>query len=294
MCMFGILGPPDRAAGARTRQLENSKRAHFRAPALQKHHSNSTRNPQRDTETAKWWREKEETARNFGPPPFGALRGPTTSGPHFFWVWPPTLWGPTMTPKILAKKLDWPKLDWPKLDWPKLALAKIGRPKRWPKMDWPKLALAKIGRPKRWPKMDWPKLDWPKLVKSGWPKRDWPKSVSSLWKKNLQLQDNVLLPSDVAEHIYIDGIPHEKHSTIQSGLIPGGKRRQERETCGVLYGREPNVHRSLSRKGLRRDEAQDCSVQTQLLRVKDCSSVKRDQTRSFLTTLHPRCASRRW
>ena len=42
------------------------------------------------------------------------------------------------------------------------------------------------------------------------------------------------------------------------------QRRQERETCGVLYGPEPNVHRPPSRKGLRRDEAQDCSVQTQL------------------------------
>ena len=43
MCTFGVLGlscetpaaPPDRAAGARTRQPENSKRAHLSAPALQ-------------------------------------------------------------------------------------------------------------------------------------------------------------------------------------------------------------------------------------------------------------------
>ena len=44
----------------------------------------------------------------------------------------------------------------------------------------------------------------------------------------------------------------------------GVPRRQEREACGVLYGREPNVYRSLSREGLRRDEAQDCIFQTQL------------------------------
>ena len=48
------------------------------------------------------------------------------------------------------------------------------------------------------------------------------------------------------------------------GIDSGWQRRQEREMCGVLCGREPNVHRSLTRKGLRRDEAQDCSVQTQL------------------------------
>ena len=37
--------PPDRAAGARTRQPENSKRAHYTAPALHTH-QNSTREPQ--------------------------------------------------------------------------------------------------------------------------------------------------------------------------------------------------------------------------------------------------------
>ena len=89
----------------------------------------------------------------------------------------------------------------------------------------------------------------------------------------------------------------------------GWQRRQERETCGVLHGREPSVQRSLSREGLRRDEAQDCRVQTQkentpkthcigviwgLLRAKDCSSIKRDQTRSSFTTLYFRFASRRW
>ena len=42
------------------------------------------------------------------------------------------------------------------------------------------------------------------------------------------------------------------------------QRRQERETRGALYDRESNVHRPLSRKGLRRDTAQKCSVQTQL------------------------------
>ena len=40
---------------------------------------------------------------------------------------------------------------------------------------------------------------------------------------NPTLQDNVLLPSDVAEHIYHVGSSHDMPSIIQSGLIPGGK-----------------------------------------------------------------------
>ena len=40
---------------------------------------------------------------------------------------------------------------------------------------------------------------------------------------NLTLQDNMLLRSDFAEHIYHVGRSHDTHSTIQSGLIPGGK-----------------------------------------------------------------------
>ena len=79
---------------------------------------------------------------------------------------------------------------------------------------------------------------------------------------NHTLQDNVLLPDNFAERIYHVGRSHDTHSIIQSsGLIPGWQRRQEREACRVLYGRESNVHRSLTRKGLRRDEAQNCSVQ---------------------------------
>ena len=55
-----------------------------------------------------------------------------------------------------------------------------------------------------------------------------------------------------------------RHALDHSILVGSGwQERQERDTCGVLYGRESNVHRSLSREGLRRDEAQDCSVQSQ-------------------------------
>ena len=40
---------------------------------------------------------------------------------------------------------------------------------------------------------------------------------------DLALQDNVLLPDDVAEYIYHIGNAFEMHSIIKSGLIPGGK-----------------------------------------------------------------------
>ena len=64
---------------------------------------------------------------------------------------------------------------------------------------------------------------------------------------NPALQDNVLLPSDFAEHIYHVVESHDTHSVIQPSLIPGGKNVKERKRCGVLCGRELNVHRSLSR-----------------------------------------------
>ena len=38
-----------------------------------------------------------------------------------------------------------------------------------------------------------------------------------------KLQDNVLLPDDLAEHIYHIGNAHDMHSTIQGGLISGRK-----------------------------------------------------------------------
>ena len=160
--------PPDRAAGARTRQPENSKRAHLSAPALQtppKFHEKDQKRGKNNKNCGG----RGKKARNFGPPPFGphplglhpsgpslflglaphpwgappfgtppfgALgappRGPTLRGPHFFWVWP---------------HHDTKKLDWPKLDWPKLALAKIGRAKTTKaKNGLAKIGLAKIGQ----------------------------------------------------------------------------------------------------------------------------------------------------
>ena len=109
MCTFGVLGrscetlaaPPDRAAGARTRQPENSKRAYFRAPALQKPHQNSTKGPPQEREERKLWRGGKKKARNFGPPtlgcpPFGAHpSGPPSFGGPLFLGLSSHLSGPT-------------------------------------------------------------------------------------------------------------------------------------------------------------------------------------------------------
>ena len=75
-------------AGARTRQPENSKRAHFRAPALQ----NTTKIPREDPERHRKVAGKgRKKAQNFGPP---TSRGPTLRGPTIFsWFGPPS-WAP--------------------------------------------------------------------------------------------------------------------------------------------------------------------------------------------------------
>ena len=56
----------------------------------------------RDTETTKRWREKEEKARNCGPP---THRGSTLLGPTFSRFGPPTHWGSTLRGSLLGKTL---------------------------------------------------------------------------------------------------------------------------------------------------------------------------------------------
>ena len=63
---------------------KNSKRAHFRAPALQTPPNFNERSPKRERKTENVaGEEKKKKARNFGPPPCGA----PPFGPHFFQVW---------------------------------------------------------------------------------------------------------------------------------------------------------------------------------------------------------------
>ena len=73
---------------------------------------------------------------------------------------------------------------------------------------------------------------------------------------NPTLQDNVLLPDDVAEHIYHVG--SSRYALDHSiGIDSGWQRRQERVTCVVLYVREPDVRRSAQRSRVRPDESQN-------------------------------------
>ena len=117
--------PPDRGAGARTRQPENSKRAHFRAPALQtppKFHVKTPRERKK--------REEGKKSAKFCPPPFGA----STLGAS-------TLWGPTPWWTKNSTSKNWPKSNWPKS---KLAEVEIGRSRK--KKRWPKSKLAEVDR----------------------------------------------------------------------------------------------------------------------------------------------------
>ena len=107
--------PPDRAVGARTRQPENSKRAHLSAPALQKHHQNSTRRLLRERRKNEISGGREKKKREIPPTlraptfsGFGPLRAPTPSGPHPFG--PPPLRAPLQKQKIgqMRSTKNWP------------------------------------------------------------------------------------------------------------------------------------------------------------------------------------------
>ena len=69
--------PPDRAAGARTRQPENSKRAHLSVPALQNTTKIPREDPQRGKKRTNFVAGEGKKARNVGPP---TLRGSTFRG----------------------------------------------------------------------------------------------------------------------------------------------------------------------------------------------------------------------
>ena len=109
VALFFPLPPPVSGRWGFTRQPENSKREHVRAPALQTPPNIHEKTPRE--------RKKE-------------LQAPHPSGPDFFCVWAP-FFGAHMTHTQI-------EMDWPKLVWPKLAGAKT----RWPNIDWPKLALT--------------------------------------------------------------------------------------------------------------------------------------------------------
>ena len=102
-----LTAPPDRAAGARTRQPENSKRAHLSALALQTPPKFHEKTPREGRKERILRRDREKSAKFWashpsGPHPSGLHpsnphpSNPHPSGPHFFWVGSPTLRTPTL------------------------------------------------------------------------------------------------------------------------------------------------------------------------------------------------------
>ena len=81
------------------------------------------------------------------------------------------------------------------------------------------------------------------------------------------LQDNLVLPSDFAEYIYHVGSSTDMHSIIQSGLIRGKDIKKGRQT--VFFTAVNPMHTSTQAAALRRDEAQNCGVQTHLENTRD-------------------------
>ena len=128
--------PPDRAAGARTRQPENSKRAHFRAQRF-KHHQNSRMDPKRVKEERKFGREEgKKSAKCWAPHPSGLHPSglPTLRGPTFSTLWASTLGSPPFEDPTLCR---------PKIQRPKIGRNRIGRSRNWPKSNW--VILNKCG-----------------------------------------------------------------------------------------------------------------------------------------------------
>ena len=87
-----------------------------------------------------------------------------------------------------------------------------------------------------------------------------------LWRRTNQ--SNIARQCVVTERLRRVHLPRWKlprHALYHPFRIDSGwKRYQERETDGILHSRESYVHSPTQAKGLRRDEAQNCSVQTSL------------------------------
>ena len=134
LCTFGLSGcrvkprrpPPDRAAGARTRQPENSKRAHLSAPALQtppKFHEKDQKRGQKDKK--KLWREREQKSAKFWAP---TLRGPTLRAPTFSVFGPLPFGPPPFGPPHPSDTLRAPTLRAPTLRAPTLRAPTLRAP----------------------------------------------------------------------------------------------------------------------------------------------------------------------
>ena len=100
---------------------------------------------------------------------------------------------------------------------------------------------------------------------------------------------------------------HALHHPIR--IDSGWKRCQERDTDGILHNRESYVRTSTQAAGFRRDEAQNCSLQTkfweyiriqcsgpiwELLRRRDWRTTKQVLTRTSFATLSQQRVLRQW
>ena len=145
--------PPDRAAGARTRQPENSKRAHFTAPALQTPPKFHERTPRERKKKENCGGKREKKRENFGPPTLrgstlrgSTLRGSTLRGPN--------LRGPNLLPLFLGlglhprglHPLGAPPFVVQKFNIQKLTEVEIGRSRIG------RTRKKKAGRSRNWPK----------------------------------------------------------------------------------------------------------------------------------------------
>ena len=122
---------------------------------------------------------------------------------------------------------------------------------------------------------------------------------------NPTLQDNVLLPSDFAEHIYHVGSSHDMHSNIQSGLIAGGRdvkkgRRAVFFTAvnamyiGHYRERDHDVTKPRIVVYNPKWKTHQTTVYWCNLRVAHSKGLQFYQTRSSFTTLYLRCVSKTW
>ena len=133
--MLHPAAPPDRAAGARTRQPENSKRAHFRAPALQTppefHKKRPKEREKRTKNCGGRGKKKNEILGPHHSGPHPTLRGPTLRAPPLFLGLAPHRLEPHHDTKNVGQKI--------RIGLAKIGLAKIGQ------IRMAKTGLAKVG-----------------------------------------------------------------------------------------------------------------------------------------------------
>ena len=102
------------------------------------------------------------------------------------------------------------------------------------------------------------------------------------------LQDNVLLPSDFAEHIYHVGSSHDMHSIINQDCVQVAKTSRKGDMPCSSEATKPRI--AVFKHNWKIHQNTAYWWIWGLLRVRDCISIKKDQARSSSTTLYLRCA----